>query len=146
MSDVLIFPRAKMLSDEALVQQLIRLQTLPEVSLPSMMITRQKRIDELHAELDQRGYGGLRPARQLQLMNLTTINRAFYETDPMFTCCKENDCLDEYELIAAAVLRRLQRGMVMPAAIDQVLCESFDEDMVSGEQVTAVLHYLAGIR
>lgn len=43
-----------------IIHQLMRLQTLPYVNSMSMR-GRQIRFDELHAELDKRGYKGPRP-------------------------------------------------------------------------------------
>lgn len=127
-----------------IIHQLMRLQTLPYVNSMSMR-GRQIRFDELHAELDKRGYKGPRPSRQLKRMSVESINAALYMTDPMNTCCIENECEDEYQAIARTVLSHIQRGMVMEAALDQALCASFGDDMVDGAQVEAVMHALVGM-
>lgn len=128
-----------------IIHQLMRLHTLPCADSAAMQ-NRQSRFDALHAELDKRGYTGSRPSRQLQRMCVETINTALFETDPMNTCCKENNCQYEYEKISAKVLQHIQQGMVMEAALDQALCASFGDDMVNGTQIEAVMNALAGVR
>lgn len=41
---------------------------------------------------------------------VTQVSRVLFETDPMGTCCKENDCFDEYAAIANDIVSRRQRG------------------------------------
>lgn len=127
-----------------IIHQLTRLQTLPYVNSMSMR-GRQIRFDELHAELDKRGYTGPRPSRQLKRMSVESINAALYVTDPMHTCCVENECDDEYVSVARTVLHHIQQGMVMEAALDQALCASFGDDMVNGAQIETVMHALVGM-
>lgn len=127
-----------------IIHQLMRLQTLPCVGSIAMR-ARQARVDELHAALDERGYKGPRPSRQLKCMSAEVINAALYETDPMDTCCKENGSKTEYQAIASTVLKNIQNGMVMEAALDQALCENFGDHLVNGEQIESVMHELVGM-
>ncbi|RWU11508.1 hypothetical protein EGC76_04385 [Pseudidiomarina gelatinasegens] len=127
-----------------IIHQLMRLHTLPCVS-SSAMDDRQGRVDALHVALDGRGYKGPRPSRQLTRMTADVINAALYATDPMETCCKENDRITEYQVIALTVLQNIQNGMVMEAALDQALCEIFGDHLVNGEQIERVMHELVGM-
>ncbi|WP_417665099.1 hypothetical protein [Pseudidiomarina sp.] len=127
-----------------IIHQLKRLQTLPCVSSIAMH-GRQVRVDELHAALDERGYKGPRPSRQLKCMSVEVINAALYEADPMHTRCGENDSKNEYQTIALSVLQNIQHGMVMEAALDQALCEIFGDHLVNGEQIESVIHELVGM-
>jgi len=57
--------------------------------------------------------------------HLTTdqISRALFESDPMHTCCKENDCYDEYDYVAEDVSKRLQKGQDLAPALQPVINE-----------------------
>ena len=59
------------------------------------------------------------------------ISRALFENDPMNTCCKENDCFDEYDRIAADVAESLEGG----AALKEALAEAINEWFYSGEEL-----------
>jgi hypothetical protein len=56
-------------------------------------------------------------------MHLTTnqISTALFESDPMNTCCKENDCFDEYDRIAADVAQRLEAGETLKDALAEAI-------------------------
>lgn len=127
-----------------IIHQLMRLLTLPCVS-SSSMDDRQGRVDALHAALDERDYKGPRPSRQLTRMTADVIKAALYATDPMETCCKENERTTEYQAIALTVFQNIQNGMVMEAALDQALCENFGDHLVNGEQIESVMHELVGM-
>lgn len=134
----------KPISTCQIVHLLTRIQSTPYVNWMAMW-GRQKQFDELHAELDRRGYNGPRPSRKLKRLRVEDINAALYEIDPMDTCCKENDCDDEYMLIAARALKQAQQGIAMEAALYQALCDSFGDDMVSGEHIEDVIAVLVGM-
>ncbi|MEC9483082.1 MAG: hypothetical protein UMU75_07105 [Halomonas sp.] len=51
------------------------------------------------------------------------LSRALFESDPMGTCCKENDCFDEYDAIAGDIVSRCQRGQ----SLETALTESFED-------------------
>lgn len=53
------------------------------------------------------------------------ISKALFETDPMNTCCKENDCFDEYDRIAEAVEDRLKEGESLKQALITEISEWF---------------------
>jgi hypothetical protein len=58
------------------------------------------------------------------------ISQVLFETDPMGTCCKENDCFDEYDSIAGAIGERLENGQEIESAISETLIEWFSVDSV----------------
>src|SRR5690554_2729466 len=134
----------KPLSTCQIVHLLTRIQSTPYVNWMAMW-GRQKQFDELHAELDRRGYSGPRPSRKLKRLRVEDIYAALYDIDPMETCCKENDCDDEYMLIAARALKQAQQGIAMEAALYQALCDSFGDDMVNGEHIEDVIAVLVGM-
>jgi|AntDeeMinimDraft_4_1070355.scaffolds.fasta_scaffold38655_1 hypothetical protein len=49
------------------------------------------------------------------------ISRALFQTDPMNTRCKENDCFDEYDDIAADILGRLEAGESLKTALAETI-------------------------
>ncbi len=53
------------------------------------------------------------------------ISKALFETDPMNTCCKENDCFDEYDYVAKAVEERLDEGQSLDEALIREISEWF---------------------
>ncbi|MFO7530365.1 MAG: hypothetical protein R6W86_16470 [Marinobacter sp.] len=73
--------------------------------------------------------------------NLTPeqISEALFHTDPMHTCCKDNDCFDEYDAIADGVQARLVEGLSLEAALRSELAEWFDEDMAEDANLEVVI-------
>jgi len=73
--------------------------------------------------------------------HLTTeqISDALFETDPMNTCCKENDCFDEYDRIAADVAQSLEAGASLKDALADAINEWFydGEDRPKSESIVA---------
>ncbi|MEX1216548.1 hypothetical protein [Saccharospirillum sp.] len=45
------------------------------------------------------------------------ISQALFQADPMNTGCKENDCEDEYDMVARAVKDRVDRGASISEAL-----------------------------
>ena len=62
-------------------------------------------------------------------VSVEQLSRLLYEHDPMGTCCKENKCTDEYDLIAASIVELLKQGMSIEASLKRVLTESFSAEM-----------------
>lgn len=122
-----------------IINQLMRLQTLPCGNAEAMQ-SRQLRFERLHAELDERGFKGSRPSRQLQRMSIEVIDSAIQKANPM-----NRDERTVYKGIASKVFKHIQQGMVMEAALDQALCSTFGDDMVNGAQIEAVMNALAGV-
>ncbi|MFB2706547.1 hypothetical protein [Marinobacter shengliensis] len=73
------------------------------------------------------------------------ISRALFEFDPMNTCCKENDCFDEYDRIAESVEGRLRQGFTLKEALVLELAESFfDAETLHTRCLDPVVAYLEG--
>ncbi|PSF12196.1 hypothetical protein C7H09_04785 [Marinobacter fuscus] len=53
------------------------------------------------------------------------ISRALFETDPLNTCCRENDCTDEYDYVAQTVYDHLQQGEALLVAMTKSIGEWF---------------------
>lgn len=53
------------------------------------------------------------------------ISRALFETDPLNTCCRENDCTDEYDNVAQTIYDHLQQGEALSGAMTKSIGESF---------------------
>ncbi|MFC0445016.1 hypothetical protein ACFOD1_09715 [Pseudidiomarina halophila] len=68
---------------------------------------------------------------------LERFNKALFETDPMNTCCQENDNYDEYERIAATAVNYMVKGASERDAIEKALVDSFD-DLVTEDKVDQV--------
>ena len=73
------------------------------------------------------------------LPSLATLNQALFLTDPMNTCCVQNDCHDEYQRIAAGVLELLQNGQPLESALRSELGDWFDLEMAKRVDLTPVL-------
>lgn len=59
--------------------------------------------------------------------NLTPkqISKALFEADPLNTCCRENDCFDEYDCIAQTVKQRLTEGLSLDHALVEEVSKWF---------------------
>lgn len=55
----------------------------------------------------------------------SNLAEVLFQQDPMNTCCRENDCTDEYDGAASAVIDLVEQGTPLPAALSQVLVEYF---------------------
>ena len=78
---------------------------------------------------------------------LTTdqISRALFESDPMHTCCKENDCYDEYDYVAEDVSKRLQEGQDLASALEKEISHWFyDGDPFNTAALQPVINELEG--
>ena len=58
------------------------------------------------------------------------ISQALFETDPMNTGCKENDCFDEYDRVASDIADSLAAG----ESIEEALSTEISEWFFDGEQ------------
>ena len=57
--------------------------------------------------------------------------------DPMHTCCAENECLDEYDRVAAGIVSRLADGH----STDEAVMSEFDDwfGMAPNDEVVAII-------
>lgn len=71
------------------------------------------------------------------------ISQALYETDPMNTSCKENDCIDEYDYVACAVEQRLVAGYSLKEAlVVEISHWFFDGEGFVTDRLTPVIELL----
>ncbi|KXS55522.1 MAG: hypothetical protein AWU57_84 [Marinobacter sp. T13-3] len=73
------------------------------------------------------------------------LSRALFYTDPMNTCCQENDCFDEYDAIAVDIVDRLEHGVSMKAALTGAIQDWFydgEEGVVSEDKLQPVIEWL----
>ena len=71
------------------------------------------------------------------------ISKALFETDPMNTCCKENDCFDEYDKVAEDVAQRLWEGESLKQALQAEISEwFFDGDEFDEKRLEPTLQLL----
>lgn len=66
------------------------------------------------------------------------LSRALFEADPMDTCCKENDCFDEYDAIADDIVSRCEQGQSLEKAVRDTFDEWFGEELAERVDVPAL--------
>ncbi len=67
-----------------------------------------------------------------KMCNWEAYSRVLYDTDPMGTCCKENDCIDEYDGVPRSLESLLCEGGALHAALTNFLVDYFGELLVRG--------------
>ncbi|MCX4190809.1 hypothetical protein [Methylophaga sp. OBS3] len=72
--------------------------------------------------------------------------QTLYENDPMGTCCKENECFDEYNHIAAQTADLMDQGYPFKAALTSVLSDSFTKDMANKVDYEAIEKDFNGLK
>ena len=60
----------------------------------------------------------------------------------MHTCCKENDCFDEYDRVARDVVAEIENGAELDAALETALGAWFGEDLVASRDLTPTVDQL----
>ena len=71
------------------------------------------------------------------------ISGALFETDPMNTCCEENDCFDEYDGVAEEIAARVAEGENLERALIREISEwFFDGDQFDRSRLRPVLERL----
>ena len=70
------------------------------------------------------------------------VSRALFETDPMHTACKENDCFDEYDRVARGVVAEIEDGATLGAALEAALGEWFGADLAATRDLSSVVQQL----
>lgn len=76
---------------------------------------------------------------QTSPLSPAALSRLLFETDPMHTCCRENDCRDEYDRVARDLADRLAVGTKPASALRQVLDEWFGAERVAQTSLQATL-------
>jgi hypothetical protein len=57
------------------------------------------------------------------------ISELLFELDPMMTCCKENDCFDEYDMVSKFIMEDVNNGINIIDATKKAVHDLFDEDI-----------------
>lgn len=77
-----------------------------------------------------------------QELNATQISKILYEFDPMGTCCKENDCFDEYDSIARAICQKLANGHPVREAVSETLIDWFEVGSIEPSSLASIVQAL----
>lgn len=77
-----------------------------------------------------------------QTLDWQQVSRALFETDPMHTACKENDCFDEYNHVARGVVAEIEGGATPDAALKTVLGDWFGEELLATRDLSPVIKQL----
>jgi len=67
---------------------------------------------------------------------------ALFHTDPMHTCCKENDCFDEYDRVGLGAAEKLSQGYGLEAALRSELAEWFGHDLAETAKLKTTVSLL----
>ncbi|MBM7457241.1 hypothetical protein HNR62_003153 [Oceanisphaera litoralis] len=70
------------------------------------------------------------------------ISRLLFDADPMNTCCRENDCFDEYDAIAADISHGLASGEQLGHAVKRALTDAFGVELTRRDEIRRTLHAL----
>lgn len=74
-----------------------------------------------------------------QELNAIQISKVLFEFDPMETCCKENDCFDEYDAIARAILQKLAKGQPVDEAVSETLMDWFEVESIEPTSLDSIV-------
>jgi hypothetical protein len=77
-----------------------------------------------------------------QRLTASQISNILFQNDPMGTCCKENDCFDEYDNIAHAIFHNLESGQPTTDAVSEALIEWFEVESVESQSLARVVKAL----
>ncbi len=78
----------------------------------------------------------------MDIPNTEKISRLLFDADPMNTCCKENDCFDEYDAIAADIAHGLASGEQLEHAVKRALADAFGIELADRNAIQRALHAL----
>lgn len=67
------------------------------------------------------------------------ISQVLFETDPMGTCCKENDCFDEYDSVALSIYEKISSGQPVGEAISQAFLEWFEVESIDPASLAIIV-------
>lgn len=67
------------------------------------------------------------------------ISQSLFELDPMNTCCKENDCFDEYDFVARHIADKIVEGLLPERAICMSLMQLFDESAAKSADIRLII-------
>ncbi len=72
-------------------------------------------------------------------LNATQISKILFEFDPMGTCCKENDCFDEYDSVAQSAFDKLSNGQPIGEAISETLMDWFEVESIEPQVLANIV-------
>ncbi|MBF7731117.1 hypothetical protein [Pseudomonas sp. N040] len=74
-----------------------------------------------------------------QKMSVSEISKILFDADPMGTCCKENDCFDEYDAIARAIFQQLSSGRPADEAVSETLMDWFEVESIEPTSLASIV-------
>ena len=70
------------------------------------------------------------------------ISNVLFEADPMRTCCKENDCFDEYDSVALSIFEKISSGQPVSEAISQAFVDWFEVESIDPAALGSIVQAL----
>jgi len=70
------------------------------------------------------------------------ISKVLFEVDPMRTCCKENDCFDEYNSVALSIFEKISSGQPVREAISQAFVDWFEVESIDPAALVSIVQAL----
>ncbi|WP_346796337.1 hypothetical protein R5M92_12790 [Halomonas sp. Bachu 37] len=77
-------------------------------------------------------------------LSVEHLSRVLFAADPMGTCCKENDCFDEYDAIADGIVSRCEQGQSLEVALNETFEEWFGMELAERVDMQALCRELTG--
>ena len=74
-----------------------------------------------------------------KIKDASRISEVLFELDPMRTCCKENDCFDEYDSIAQSAFDKLSNGQPIGEAISETLMDWFEVESIDPQALANIV-------
>ena len=71
----------------------------------------------------------------VQPLRWQEVSRALFETDPMHTACRENDCFDEYDRVARDVVAEIDDGATVRVALQRALVTWFGAELLESRDL-----------
>ncbi|MBT00069.1 MAG: hypothetical protein CMI01_15515 [Oceanospirillaceae bacterium] len=75
------------------------------------------------------------------------ISQTLFETDPLNTCCRENECWDEYDHVAQTIAQDVLRGASLQRALEKAISEWFyDGESFDASSLQPVIKQLEKVK
>lgn len=71
------------------------------------------------------------------------VSELLFELDPMMTCCQENGCFDEYDMVSKFIMEDVNNGINLLEATKRAFHDLFDEDVTKRINLTQFQNSLA---
>ncbi|PCD00953.1 hypothetical protein [Halopseudomonas pelagia] len=75
----------------------------------------------------------------IKSQDASRISEVLFYLDPMGTCCKENDCYDEYDSIAQSAFQKLSNGQPIGEAISETLMDWFEVESIEPQTLANIV-------